>query len=146
MIECSNCGRFTSPNEEYCEYCNEKITLEAIEKYEERKNDIVEVEQKDTEFLDAKSKNIVGFFSIFNLLLTVINVIGAISFFFITGDMFGGYIEFPLSMRLTILILSLGYTIFLYMVVEMGVKHFSNVAQLKEMNYQSFLQDKEDVD
>ena len=32
------------------------------------------------------------------------------------------------------------------MVVEMGVKHFSNVAQLKEMNYQSFLQDKEDVD
>ena len=60
--------------------------------------------------------------------------------------MFGGYIEFPLSMRLTILILSLGYTIFLYMVVEMGVKHFSNVAQLKETNYQSFLQDKEDVD
>ena len=146
MIECSNCGRFTSPNEEYCEYCNEKITLEAIEKYEERKKNIVEIEQKNTEFLDTKSKNIVGFFSIFNLLLTVINGIGAISFFFITGDMFGGYIEFPLSMRLTILILSLGYTIFLYMVVEMGVKHFSNVAQLKEMNYQSFLQDKEDVD
>ncbi len=48
MIECSNCGRFTSPNEDYCEYCHEKITQEAIEKYEERKKNIVEIEQKNT--------------------------------------------------------------------------------------------------
>ncbi|MGO3573393.1 MAG: hypothetical protein ACTINU_06135, partial [Pseudolactococcus laudensis] len=67
MIECSNCGRFTSPNEDYCEYCHEKITQEAIEKYEERKKNIVEIEQKNTEFLDTKSKNIVDFFSIFNM-------------------------------------------------------------------------------
>ena len=141
MIECSNCGRFTSPNEDYCEYCHEKITQEAIEKYEERKKDIVEIEQKNTEFLDTKSKNIVDFFSIFNIILIVINVIGAISFFFITGELFGGYIEFPLSMRLIILVLSLGYTLFLYMAVEMGVKHFSNVAEIKEMKFQSLIHD-----
>ena len=107
MIECSTCGRFTSPNEDYCEYCHEKITQEAIEKYEERKKNIVEIEQKNTEFLDTKSKNIVDFFSIFNIILIVINVIGAISFFFVTGELFGGYVEFSLSMRLTILVLSL---------------------------------------
>ena len=106
MIECSNCGRFTSPNEDYCEYCHEKITQEAIEKYEERKKDIVEIEQKNTEFLDTKSKNIVDFFSIFNIILIVINVIGAISFFFVTG-----------------------------------VKHFSNVAEIKEMKFQSLIHD-----
>lgn len=50
MIECSNCGRFTSPNEDYCEYCHEKITQEAIEKYEERKKNIVEIEQKILNF------------------------------------------------------------------------------------------------
>ncbi|MDT2767056.1 hypothetical protein P7H38_10255 [Lactococcus raffinolactis] len=80
-------------------------------------------------------------FGIFNIILIVINVIGAISFFFVTGELFGGYVEFSLSMRLTILVLSLGYTLFLYMAVEMGVKHFSNVAEIKEMKFQSLIHD-----
>ena len=73
--------------------------------------------------------------------MIVINVIGAISFFFVTGELFGGYVEFSLSMRLTILVLSLGYTLFLYIAVEMGVKHFSNVAEIKEMKFQSLIHD-----
>ena len=44
-------------------------------------------------------------------------------------------------MRLTILVLSLVYTLFLYMAVEMGVKHFSNVAEIKEMKFQSLIYD-----
>ena len=146
MIECKNCGRFISPDNGYCDYCGQKIIDEDIQAYQQKKlkeTSDQENKQKDIKrydsLLDTKSKKIIEFFKAFNILLAVINALGALVIFFVTVNFMS------LPARITIFIMGLGYASLLFMIIEMLTKHFSNVAQIKEINYQLFIKNKNEV-
>lgn len=146
MIECKNCGRFISPDNGYCDYCGQKISDEDIQAYQQKKlkeTSDQENKQKDIKrydsLLDTKSKKIIEFFKAFNILLAVINALGALVIFFVTVNFMS------LPARITIFIMGLGYASLLFMMIEMLTKHFSNVAQIKEINYQLFIKNKNEV-
>lgn len=142
MIECKNCGRFIIPNDGYCEKCGQEISQKDIEIYEQRKSEQTktqgfnEKEMNHSEsLLDEKSKRIIDFFNVFNIIFAIINSLSILIVFF-TGSLL-----LSLPVRLLVFVAGLGYTVLIYMSIEMLTKHFSNVSKIKEINYRNFMKD-----
>ncbi len=142
MIECQNCGRFIIPNDGYCEKCGQEISQKDIEIYEQRKSEQAKTQgfnEKETNqsdsLLDEKSKRIIDFFNVFNIIFAIINFLSILIVFF-TGSLL-----LSLPVRLLVFVAGLGYTVLIYMSIEMLTKHFSNVSKIKEINYRNFMKD-----
>lgn len=142
MIECQNCGRFIIPNDGYCEKCGQEISQKDIEIYEQRKSEQAKTQgfnEKETNqsdsLLDEKSKRIIDFFNVFNIIFAIINFLSILLVFF-TGSLL-----LSLPVRLLVFVAGLGYTVLIYMSIEMLTKHFSNVSKIKEINYRNFMKD-----
>lgn len=139
MIECKNCGRYIIPDNGFCEKCGQEISKQDIEFYEQKKSEEKkkrEDNQKELNkfenFLDKDSKNIITFFKNFNLLYAILNL-------FIVFILAFGNPLFSIPIKLVITIGGVGYTTFVYMLIKLLIKHFSNVAQLKEITYKNFM-------
>lgn len=139
MIECKKCGRFIMANEGFCEKCGQKITKEDIENYQQKKLEKLEKNSKQDHIddsdilLDKKSKSIINFFKVFNIILVCVNLLTIIIILFSTGELVNPIIKFFLFFS------GIGYSILIYMFIEMIIKHFSNVSKIKEITYKRFM-------
>ena len=126
---------------------------------------------EDNFFIDKQSGRIIKFFKAFNIVLLIANAITVIAFCFIVGSQDSSPVEpnetedipalFESSdyddegdynnkndsqksvVIILVLLVGIGYSLLIFMAIEMAVKHFSNVSISKGIQFEMFKQTEE---